>query len=128
MNPTSFRYVNLPKDEEEKSILPDEQTLLNKKSSAIKNAISNQSNQSNQSKLKDNGGFLIVALLFFIGALTFAVALSYNNLASSIIEKYSFKAGILGSLINFSILVGIALFVIWLAWKKYPLIVESKII
>ena len=125
MDPTSFRYVNLPKNEEKKRILPDEQTLLNKKSNLIKNAISNQSNQS---KLKDSGGFLIVALLFFIGALTFAVALSYNTLASSIIEKYSFKAGILGSLINFIILVSIALFFIWLAWKKYPLIIESKII
>lgn len=100
----------------QKDILPNEEEILN----------AQKTNQQTQ-QLK-NIGFPIVALIFLIGALSFAVALSYNNMAKQVIAMYSFGDGLKGAIINFGLVVGVTLFVIWLAWKKYPTIVESKII
>ena len=71
--------------------------------------------------------FPLIALTFFIGALSFAIALSYNNLAEAIINKYSFGQGLWARFLNLAIFTAIAFILIYLAWKKYPDIVVNAI-
>jgi len=72
--------------------------------------------------------FPIIALMFLVGALTFSVALAYNNFARSIILHYSLGDTIYSSFINFVITTVISLLFLWLIWRKYPTIVETKLI
>ena len=107
-------------------ILPKEEELLNVKD--YHKGQGNGNGTGRRPKHLQKFGFPIIALVFFIGSLTFAVGLAYNNLARSFIEQYPFGKSVYGSLINFVVIVTGALLVIWLIWKKYPTIVETKLI
>lgn len=72
--------------------------------------------------------FYKVVLTFLVGAISFAVALSYNNFAQAMISKYSIGGdGVFGSLVNLAILTVIALMLLYAAYRVDSDTVEEVI-
>ena len=58
---------------------------------------------------------------FIVGALSFAVALSYSNFAEAVVKKYSFGGdGILANFVNLVIFTAVAVGILYLAYKSNP--------
>jgi hypothetical protein len=72
--------------------------------------------------------FKSLLIAFFIGAMSFAVALSYNNFAESLIKSFSLSGGIIASIINLIVLTGVVLGVIYLVWTQDPETVSAALL
>lgn len=73
--------------------------------------------------------FQPLVLIFLIGALSFAVALSYNNFASQIIDKYSFAGdGVFISFVNMAGVTITAIALLYFVWKINPKIVTRAVL
>lgn len=76
-------------------------------------------------KINREPNFTNLVLVFLVGALSFAVALSYNNFAQSIVEKYSFGGEtITGHMINLVLFTGGSLAILYFIWHNNPQVVE----
>ena len=72
--------------------------------------------------------FKTLVLVFLVGALMFAVSLSYNNFAQAIISSYSFGGdGIKATFINLILFTALALTILYMAWRYNPEAVGSAI-
>lgn len=73
--------------------------------------------------------FQPIVLIFLIGALSFAVALSYNNFASQMIEKYSFEGdGVFISFMNMAGVTIVAILMLYFVWNINPKIVTKAVL
>ena len=74
--------------------------------------------------------FSVLVTVFLVGALSFAVALSYNNFAQALINRYSFDNGngIKATLINLILFTAAATAVLYLLWKRDPKVIGSAIL
>lgn len=79
-------------------------------------------------KSKQRKKFISLIVIFILGALSFAVALSYNNFAQDVISKYSTSNDtIYGSFINLIGFTAFALFILYVAWRYNPGLVSEAI-
>lgn len=72
-------------------------------------------------------GFPLLVLGFIIGALTFAIALTYNDFAQTLIKKYSFGTGITARFINLILITGVTIILIYIAWRVQPEVVSNVV-
>ena len=79
--------------------------------------------------LAEKPKFSTLAIVFLVGALSFAVALSYNNFAQALIARYSFgDDGITATFINLIVFTGVAVGILYLLWKQNPRIIGSAVL
>ena len=71
-------------------------------------------------KHSDKPEFGLTILVFFVGALSFAIALAYNNLAQSVIKKYSFGDGIFAQFVNLGVFTSTVILMLYMIWKVNP--------
>lgn len=73
--------------------------------------------------------FTTLVIVFLVGALSFAVALSYNNFAQAIISHYSFGSdGIKATFYNLIIFTVVALGILYMAWRSNPKVVGDAVV
>ena len=82
----------------------------------------------NDKKESNGPKFKTMVAMFVVGALSFAVALSYNNFAQSIINRYSNGTGLKASFINMVVFTGVAILILYVMWRSNPAIVNSAIV
>ena len=76
-------------------------------------------------KVNREPNFTNLVLVFLVGALSFAVALSYNNFAQSIVHKYSVGGDtITGHMINLILFTGGSLAILYIIWHNNPQVVQ----
>lgn len=79
-------------------------------------------------RTQDKLDFKTLVFVFLAGALSFAVALSFNNFAQEIINKYSIVgSGVSASLINLIVFTISALIILYLMWRAEPKIASSAV-